>query len=78
MPSDPNLPSDALYDRAADIAEKHLAAALEEAEEIEYLVAVMMIEASVNMAVELTSRDDIIKLLKDLVVQIESDESEDD
>jgi hypothetical protein len=78
MPSDPNLPSDALYDKAADIAEKHLAAALEEADEIEYLVAVMMIEASVNMAVELTSRDDIIKLLKDLVVQIESDESEDD
>ncbi len=77
MPSDPVNPSEELYDKAADIAEKHLGAAIEEGGDIEYLVAVMMVEASVNTAVELTSRDDIIRLLKDLVEQIESDADED-
>jgi hypothetical protein len=78
MPSDPNLPSDQLYDKAAEIAEKHLGAAIEEGGDVEYLVAVMMIEASVNTAVELTSRDDIVRLLKDLVEQIETDADEED
>ncbi len=38
----------------------------------------MMVEAAVNAAVEATSRDDIIRLLKDLVEQIESDESDEE
>ncbi len=78
MPSDPINPSEQLYDKAAEIAEKHLGAAIEEGGDIEYLVAVMMVEASVNTAVELTSREDIVKLLKDLVEQIESDVDDDD
>ena len=78
MPSDPTSPSDALYDRAAEIAEKHLNAALAESNEFEYLVAVMMIEAAVNAAVDLTSRDDIVRLLADLVQQIDQDGDEDD
>ena len=78
MPSEPVAPSDEFYDKAADIAEKHLTAALDEAAQMEYLVAVMMIEASVNAAVELTSRDDIVRLLQDLTHQIELDLDEDD
>lgn len=78
MPSDPTSPSDALYDQAAEIAEKHLSAALSEGGQLEYLVAVMMIEAAVNAAVELTSREDIIRLLTDLVQQIELDADDDE
>ncbi len=79
MSDDTLPPSDELYDKAAEIAERHLARALEEAGETEYLAAVMMIEASVNAAVELTSRDDIVRLLKDLTRQIELDlDAEDD
>jgi hypothetical protein len=78
MPSDSEIPNDALYDKAAEIAEKHLTAALEESDQLEYLVAVMMIEYAVNAAVELTSREDIIRLLKDLTEQIEQDTDDDD
>jgi hypothetical protein len=73
MASDQIHPSDALYDKAADIAEKHLGAALEEGAALDYLVSVMMVEAAVNAAVEATSPEDVVKLLKDLVRQIEDD-----
>jgi len=75
---DDNDDMEAMYDKAADIAGKHLNAALDEGGPLEYLVAVMMVEASVNAAVEATSREDIVRLLKDLIEQIESDEAEDD
>jgi hypothetical protein len=75
---DDNDDMEAMYDKAADIAGKHLNAALDEGGPLEYLVAVMMVEASVNAAVEATSREDIIRLLKDLIEQIESDEAEED
>ena len=48
MASEQKHPSDALYDKAAEIAEKHLAAALEEGAALDYLVSVMMVEAAVN------------------------------
>jgi hypothetical protein len=76
MSDENNQPMDALYDKAADIADKHLAAALEEGGALEYLVAVMMVESSVNAAVEATSREDIVRLLKDLTAQIEQDITE--
>jgi hypothetical protein len=66
-------PNDALYDKAAEIADRHLSAALEEGGDNDYLVAVMMIESAVNAAVELTSASDIVVLLKDLAVQVEAD-----
>ena len=66
-------PPDALYDKAAEIADKYLAKALEEGGENDYLVAVMMIEASINAAAELTSAGDILVLLKDLARQVEAD-----
>jgi pantothenate kinase len=78
MANDENAYMEAMYDQAADIAGKHLNAALDEGGPLEYLVAVMMVEASVNAAVEATSREDIIRLLKDLIEQIESDEAEED
>jgi hypothetical protein len=64
---------DAMYDKASDIAEKYLALALEEAGSLAYLVSVMMVEAGVNAAVETTSHEDVVRLLKDLVAQIEAD-----
>ncbi len=73
MASDSNQPIDAMYDRAAEIAERHLDAALQEAGALEYLVAVMMVEASVNAAVESTSHEDVVRLLRDLTKQIEDD-----
>ncbi len=78
MAKDDEANMEAMYDKAADIAGKHLNAALDEGGPLEYLVAVMMVEAAVNAAVEATSRDDIIRLLKDLVEQIESDESDEE
>jgi hypothetical protein len=78
MPASADAPSDALYDKAAEIADRHLAAALKEDDEIDYLVAVMMIEAAVNAAVDLTSGSDIVILLKDLVLQVEEDSAADD
>jgi hypothetical protein len=78
MAKDEDADMEVMYDKAADIAGKHLNAALDEGGPLEYLVAVMMVEAAVNAAVEATSREDIIRLLKDLVEQIESDEAEDD
>ncbi|HWK44389.1 MAG TPA: hypothetical protein VNT30_06700 [Stellaceae bacterium] len=64
---------DAMYDKASDIAEKYLALALEEAGAMGYLTAVMMVEAAVNAAVETTSHEDVVRLLKDLMAQIEAD-----
>jgi hypothetical protein len=78
MPADPPPPTDALYDHAAEIADRHLTGALKEGGDNDYLVAVMMIEAAVNAAVELTSGPDIVVLLKDLVRQVEEDSGEDD
>lgn len=71
--SDENTQMEALYDKAADIADKHLVAALEEGGALGYLVGVMMVEAAVNAAAEATSREDIVRLLKDLAIQIEQD-----
>ena len=78
MAKNDNDDMEAMYDKAADIAGKHLNAALDEGGPLEYLVAVMMVEAAVNSAVEATSREDIVRLLKDLIEQIESDETEEE
>ncbi len=69
---------DKMYDQAAEIAQKHLDMALDEAGPLENLVAIMMVEAAVNAAVDATSREDIVRLLEDLVGQIEADEDGDE
>jgi len=67
---------EAAYDKAAEIAERHLTSALGETGVPDYLIAVMMIEAAVNAAVDLTSAEDILKLLQDLTEQIAADAAE--
>ncbi|MBI1209782.1 MAG: hypothetical protein GC191_21185 [Azospirillum sp.] len=80
MPSDdPSLPADAMFEKALDIAEKHLQKAMTDGGSLGPYVAVAMIEAAVNAAVEETSHEDVVDMLRDLAAQIEADaEHEDD
>jgi len=71
--SDENSQMEAFYEKAADIANKHLVMALEEGDALGNLVGLMMIEVAVNAFADATSREDVVRLLKDLVVQIEQD-----
>jgi hypothetical protein len=72
--SDPsNSPAAAMFDKALDIAEKHLEQAMREGGPISAYVSVAMIEAAVNQAVEATSHEDVIGMLRDLAEQIEAD-----
>jgi hypothetical protein len=64
-------PSNAEYERALEIAQTCLDQATDQAGDLDFLVSVMMIEAAVNMAVDLTCEEDVLRLLKDLVQQIE-------
>jgi microsomal dipeptidase-like Zn-dependent dipeptidase len=68
-----DLSSDALFDKALDIAEKHLKRAIEEGGVIGPYVAVAMIEAAVNAAVDETSHEDVVDMLRDLASQVEED-----
>jgi dihydroxyacetone kinase DhaKLM complex PTS-EIIA-like component DhaM len=67
-----------LFDQALAIADKHLDAALEEAGPLSDYVAVAMVEAAVNAAVEAAGNEDIAKVLRDLADQIEKDAAEGD
>jgi hypothetical protein len=64
---------DALFEKALGIAEKHLERAMTEGGELSSYVAVAMIEAAVNRAVEETSHEDVVDMLRDLAKQIEED-----
>lgn len=79
MSDDTNQPAEAMFDKALDIAEKHLDRAIKEAGPLGPYVAVAMIEAAVNVAVDETSHEDVVDMLRDLAAQIEADaDSEDD
>ncbi len=65
--------AEALFEKALELSEKHLGAAMEEGGMLADYVAVAMIEAAVNRAVDLTSHGDIIDMLRDLATQIEAD-----
>ena len=54
-----DLSADAMFDKALDIAEKHLKRAIEEGGVLGPYVAVAMIEAAVNSAVDETSHEDV-------------------
>jgi len=69
---------EAMFDKALDIAEKHLDEAMQEGGVLGPYVAVAMIEAAVNAAVEETSHEDVVDMLRDLAAQIEADTDEDD
>jgi len=78
MTDQTNSPAEAMFDKALDIAEKHLQKAMEEGGPLSSYVAVAMIEAAVNQAVEETSHEDVVDMLRDLAAQIEQDAQESD
>lgn len=66
-----------MFEKALDIAEKHMDAALDEAgDDLSAYAAVAMIEVAVNQAVEMTSHEDVIDMVRDLLRQIEKDAKE--
>ena len=67
-----------LFDQALAIADRHLDAALDEAGSLADYVAVAMVEAAVNAAVEAAGHEDIARVLRDLADQIEKDAEEGD
>ncbi|CAK0767296.1 DUF2267 domain-containing protein [Azospirillaceae bacterium] len=73
MTDETNGPADALFEKALEIAEKHLEKAINEGGPLGPYVAVAMIEAAVNQAVEETSHEDVVDMLRDLADQIEAD-----
>ncbi|HYG85320.1 MAG TPA: hypothetical protein VD978_03595 [Azospirillum sp.] len=78
MSNDSNQTAEALFDKALSIAEKHLEMAVKEGGPLGPYVAVAMIEAAVNAAVDETSHEDVIDMLRDLAAQIEQDADADD
>jgi hypothetical protein len=78
MSNDSNQTAEALFDKALEIAEKHLEAAVKEGGAFGPYVAVAMIEAAVNAAVDETSHEDVVDMLRDLAAQIEADAEGDD
>lgn len=70
--------TEALFEKALDIAEKHLELAMQEGKALSAYVAVAMIEAAVNQAVEVTGHSDIADMLRDLAAQIEADAEDGD
>ena len=73
-----NSAAEQLFDKALDIAEKHLEAAMTEAGPLSAYVAVAMIEVAVNQAVDETSHSDVVDMLRDLANQIEQDADEEE
>ncbi len=73
-----NQTAEALFEKALSIAEKHLDEAIKEGGPLGPYIAVAMIEAAVNAAVDETSHEDVIDMLRDLASQIEADADEDE
>jgi hypothetical protein len=69
----PDTATDVMFDKALELAEKHLTKAMGEAGALGPYVAVAMIEAAVNAAVDETSHEDVVDMLRDLANQIEED-----
>ena len=70
-----------IFEDALTIADRHLTEAMKENEEMAPYIAVAMIEAAVNQAIDVSSPQDIVAILRDLASQIEDecgDEDEDD
>jgi hypothetical protein len=76
MSNDTNQTAEAIFEKALSIAEKHLEQAVKEGGPLGPYVAVAMIEAAVNTAVDETSHEDVIDMLRDLAAQIEADAEE--
>lgn len=78
MVDTPQGSAEALFDKALEIADKHLEAAAGEAGPLADYVVVAMIEAAVNRAVDVAGHADIAEMLRDLAGQIEDDMDGDD
>jgi hypothetical protein len=65
--------AEVLFDKALEVADKHLDAALAEAGPLSDYVTVAMIETAVNRAVDVAGHEDIADMLRDLANQIEAD-----
>ncbi len=76
--NDSNQTAEAMFDKALSVAEKHLMEAVKEGGPLGSYVAIAMIEASVNAAVEAASHEDVVEMLRDLADQIEADAEEED
>ncbi|QJE74082.1 hypothetical protein HHL28_14170 [Aerophototrophica crusticola] len=80
MSDQQNSAAEQLFEKALDIAEKHLEMAMKEGGTLNVegspfsgYVAIAMIEAAVNQAVEVAGHEDIADMLRDLAEQIEAD-----
>lgn len=67
-----------MFEKALDMADTSLDSTLTKAGALAPYVAVAMIEAAVNRAVEATSAEDVISILQDLIAQIEADLADED
>lgn len=68
--------AEALFEKALEVADKNLDAAIKEAGPLADYVTVAMIEAAVNRAVDVAGHEEIVDMLRDLATQIESDMEE--
>ena len=68
-----NESAEVLFDKALDVADRHLGEAIKEGGPLSDYVVVAMIEAAVNRAVEVAGHEDIVEMLRDLAQQIEED-----
>ena len=69
-----------LFEKALDLADKHLEIAVQEGLPLGLgaYVPIAMIEAAVNQAVEQAGQEDIAEMLRDLAEQIENDDDEEE
>mgnify|MGYP001004379555 CR=1 FL=1 len=67
-----------MFEKALDMADESLDSTLNKAGPLAPYVAVAMIEAAVNRAVDATSPEDVISILQDLIAQIEADIGDED
>lgn len=67
-----------LFNKALEVATRYLEAAMAENAELRPYVAVAMIGAAVDVAVEETGHDDVIEMLRDIAQQVEDDEGDEE
>lgn len=65
--------TEALFEQALTLSEGSIDTLMQAHPQSAAYIAVAMIEAAVNRAVELTTPEDVISMLQDLIEQIDSD-----
>lgn len=72
MADEDDSASEEAFNKALEIAERHLAAARAEAADVAPYISIAMLEVAANEAVDDTSEDDVAAMLRDLADQIEN------